>query len=235
MDLFAILAACAALATGAASNSELAVSEQDCQAAAAQYQTHLQRLDLSDRDKDAITRVAYAEAANQGDSGLAGVVYTILNRQISGQFGNTVSDIINAPRQFEPVTKLGGWQHLPKPSPTQRARVDTIIHLALEGHLPDLTHGALFFQNPAIVARREKTGKVSKGMTHFGGATPSAVIRDHAFYAQINQGQAKVPVKLQAERQVDPEPWDIYGQAQEQTFQKNTTWDVFAYEKLNQK
>ena len=29
--------------------------------------------------REAIARVAYAEAANQGDSGLAGVVYTILN------------------------------------------------------------------------------------------------------------------------------------------------------------
>ena len=35
--------------------------------------------------RDAIARVAFAEAANQGDSGLAAVVYTIMNRLQDGR------------------------------------------------------------------------------------------------------------------------------------------------------
>src|SRR5579859_5713162 len=52
--------------------------------------------------RDAIARVAYAEAANQGDTGLAGVVYTVLNRVMDGGFGGDVTAVLDAPHQFEP-------------------------------------------------------------------------------------------------------------------------------------
>ena len=80
MELFTTLAACAALSKGVATDSLPTVSQQDCQAAAVEYQAALQAVELSPQCRDAIARVAYAEAGNQGDSGLAGVVYTILNR-----------------------------------------------------------------------------------------------------------------------------------------------------------
>jgi hypothetical protein len=57
-----------------------------------------------------------------------------------------------------------------------------------------VTKGALFFQNPNIVMMRESKGTVSKGLTHFGGSTPSIVIKDHAFYHKIN-GQHHHPPK----------------------------------------
>jgi hypothetical protein len=52
----------------------------------------------------------------------------------------------------------------------------------LKGELADETGGALYFQNPRIVAARERAGLVSRGLTNFGGQTPSAVIGDHSFY-----------------------------------------------------
>lgn len=186
---------------------------------------------MSNEDRDAIARVAFAEAANQGDSGLAGVVYTIINRLISGQWGNTVTAVVNAPRQFEPVHSAGGWRKLPALSPTQQTRVDTIINLAMEGRLPDLTNGALFFQNPDVVADREAAGKVSEGLTHFGGSTPSAVIQDHTFYASINNGGSgnqAAPVRVQAERRPEAKAWDIYGKAQDGELSQTQSWDVFA-------
>lgn len=70
----------------------------------------------------------------------------------------------------------------------QYTQVQTIINLVLEGHLPDITKGRLFFQNPAIVADREKAGKVSKSLTNFGDFAPSAIIKDHAFYGSIDKG-----------------------------------------------
>jgi hypothetical protein len=58
--------------------------------------------------RDAIARVAYAEAGNQGDSGLAAVVYTILNRLQDGRWGDTIDSVLNARAQFEPVLRAGG-------------------------------------------------------------------------------------------------------------------------------
>jgi hypothetical protein len=125
--------------------------------------------------REAIARVAYAEAANQGDSGLAGVVYTIINRLADGRWGGSVEAVVNARRQFEPVMRAGGsWRSLPAVSEARQARIDTIINLALEGRLPDPTHGARFFQNPQIVAGRAARGEVSAGLVNFGGAAPSS-------------------------------------------------------------
>lgn len=229
MELFAILATCALLSGGAIQETQPVISS-DCEAAASEYQDNLQSVKLSNDDRDAIARVAFSEAANQGDSGLAGVTYTIINRLISGEWGDTVTTVVNAPNQFEPVHRAGGWRQLPALSPTQRTRVDTIINLALEGRLPDLTNGALFFQNPEVVANREVAGTVSKGLTHFGGSTPSAVIQDHTFYASINNagGSANAaPVRVKAERILESQVWDAYGQAQDKELKQAQTWDVF--------
>lgn len=135
--------------------------------------------------REAITRVAFAEAGNQGDSGLAAVVYTILNRVQDGRWGATVEAVINARGQFEPVMRAGGdWRRLPASTVAQRARIETILNLALEGRLPDLTNGARFFQNPQIVADRARRGEVSEGLVNFGGTGPSAVIGAHSFYVE---------------------------------------------------
>jgi N-acetylmuramoyl-L-alanine amidase len=141
--------------------------------------------------RDAIARIAFAEAANQGDSGLAAVVYTIMNRLQDGRWGSTVEAVLNARGQFEPVMRAGGsWRNLPVVSEAQRARVNTIINLAIEGRLPDLTNGARFFQNAQIVAARESAGTVSPGLTNFGSAPASAVIGAHTFYVEAARGEA---------------------------------------------
>jgi hypothetical protein len=141
--------------------------------------------------RDGIARVAFAEAGNQGDSGLAGVIYTILNRLEDGGWGATVDSVLNARSQFEPVMRAGGdWRGLARVSLAAQTRVDTILNLALDGRLPDLTHGARYFQNPAVVANRARAGEVSPGLVNFGGATPSAVIGAHSFYAATGRGGA---------------------------------------------
>jgi spore germination cell wall hydrolase CwlJ-like protein len=157
----------------------------DCNVVAQQYKSAVLRITPSldtPESRDAISRVAYAEAGNQGDSGLAGVVYTIINRLVDGGFGSDLETVLNAPGQFEPVTKAHGWQRLPVRSAVEQAHIETILNLALDGRLPDPTNGARYFQNPAVVASREAVGAVSAGLTNFGGQKPISVIRDHAFY-----------------------------------------------------
>ena len=158
----------------------------NCPAIERTYQDALVRvapLVDSARGRDGIARVAYAEAGNQGDSGLAGVVYTILNRLMDGGFGDGLDRVLDAPGQFEPVTRAGGhWTALPARVAVEQAHIDTILNLALDGRLPDPTNGARFFQNPAIVAARASAGTVRPSLVNFGGQKPVAVIRDHAFY-----------------------------------------------------
>jgi N-acetylmuramoyl-L-alanine amidase len=171
----------------------------DCPAMARAYQARLAEVTSMVSEplaRDAIARIAYAEAGNQGDSGLAGVVYTVLNRLMDGSFGGDLTAVLDAPHQFEPVAKAGVWQRLPPRSAVEQAHIDTILNLALDGRLPDPTNGARFFQNPAIVAARAEVGTVSPDRVNFGGQAPVAVIRDHAFYATGNgsvAGVAKQP------------------------------------------
>ncbi|MDD3293110.1 MAG: cell wall hydrolase [Geobacteraceae bacterium] len=180
-----------------------------------------QALTLSATDRDAIARITYAEAAGQGDTGLAAVVHVILNRLASGKFGKTTTEIINAKNQFEPATRAGGWQYLPALNPQLRSKIDTIINLILDGRLPDPTNGSLYFQNPAVVSRREAEGKASKGLTRFNGSSPAAVIRDHEFYSSIRSGK-NTQINLPKIKSRPVQSWDIYGQSA-----ANTTWDVF--------
>jgi hypothetical protein len=85
----------------------------------------------------------------------------------------------------------GDWRRLPVSTVVQRARVETILNLALEGRLPDLTNGARFFQNPQIVADRASRGEVSEGLVNFGGTGPSAVIGAHSFYVEARSGAGR--------------------------------------------
>ena len=139
-------------------------------------------LGLSYEDREAIGRVTYAEAGNQGEEGIAAVIFTILNRVNSGQFGSSVQGVIDAPNQFEPATRAGGWRYLPPLDHTQSVQFETILNLILAGWLPDLTNGALFFQNARIVAARAARGAGSSYLVDFGGTPPVAEIGDHRFY-----------------------------------------------------
>jgi hypothetical protein len=137
---------------------------------------------LSFEDREAIGRVTYAEAGNQGEEGIAAVIFTILNRVNSRQFGSSVQGVIDAPNQFEPATRAGGWRYLRPLDQTQSVQFETILNLILAGWLPDLTNGALFFQNARIVAARAARGAGSSYLVDFGGTPPVAEIGDHRFY-----------------------------------------------------
>lgn len=227
-SIFGVLAVCAAIAKGEVISPQDFVSKENCEKATNEYQAALKKTELNTEDRDAIARVTVAEASNQGSGGIAAVVYTIINRYISGQFGDSVSKIVDSHNQFEPVTKAGGWKKLPSATPEQFTQINTIIDLALGGHLPDLTNGALYFQNPQIVQQREQEGEVTKGLTNFGGSTPSAVIKDHAFFAEIGKGEKPVTLTARpAQPASKPKNWDIYAQSETTIAANKTSWDVF--------
>lgn len=193
MDPAALASACALLLHG--NTDAAALNAAGCPLPAAPAAAVLPgRLRLLVDRPDAragIARVAFAEAGNQGDSGLAAVVYTILNRLADGRWGPSVDAVLNAHGQFEPVMRAGGdWRGLPPVSEAAQARIDTILNLVLDGRLPDLTGGARYFQNPTIVAARARAGQVSPALVNFGGAAPSAIIGAHRFYVAAGPGGA---------------------------------------------
>jgi hypothetical protein len=162
--------------------------------------------------RDAMARTVIAEAGNQGDSGLAGVAYTILNRLADGRWGGTVEAVVDAPGQFEPVMRAGGsWRDLRPVSAAQATRVSTIVNLALDGRLPDPTRGARYFQNPQIVTARARAGTVSSSRVSFGGAAPSAVIGAHAFYVAAGIVKPVEPRRAAiGQGAPEPAPGDIF-------------------------
>lgn len=195
MDLLAVIATCSALTFGAGIPVQsYPYTEGQCREAKQTYQSRVTQLKITAQDRLALGRVTLAEAANQGEAGWSGVIYTVFNRLISAGFGDSIQAIINQPGQFEPVSKVGGdWRNLPALTEVDQAKIDTIVNLVLQGRLPDLTNGGIFFQNQKIVASRERNGQVSKGLTGFYGAPEVAQIKDHTFYAAIPGEQPSNP------------------------------------------
>jgi hypothetical protein len=137
---------------------------------------------LSETDIDAIGRVVFAEAGNQPIAGKVAVLDTILNRLSDGRFGSDLQSVIAQTRAFEPVTRAGGWRRLPPLTLNQRVELKTILALKAGGHLGDVSGGALYFQNPKIVAARAAAGTVRQDLVGFDGMPATAVLGEHTFY-----------------------------------------------------
>lgn len=134
-------------------------------------------LSLTEADIDALGRVAFAEAAREPDMGIKAVVEVILNR--AEKAGSSIEEVVDAPHQFEPVMRAGGtWRNLPQISAFDQGWIAGLAH----GKAGDQTGGALYFQNPKIVADRARKGKVSANLVDFGGKPVTAEIGNHRFY-----------------------------------------------------
>lgn len=134
-------------------------------------------LSLTEADIDALGRVAFAESAREPDMGIKGVVEVILNR--AEETGSSIEEVVDAPNQFEPVLRAGGtWRNLPQISAFDQGWITGLAH----GKAGEQTGGALYFQNPKIVAERARKGKVSANLVNFGGMPVTAEIGNHRFY-----------------------------------------------------
>lgn len=112
---------------------------------------------ISDKEKDLMIRLVYAEARGEGIVGQTAVAAVIINRVQSDKFPNTVWDVIHQSGQFTPIQQ----KTLPsssKDTGTCREAVDR----ALNGEDP--TGGALFFYNPVTSQAKDywKTKPVLK-------------------------------------------------------------------------
>lgn len=133
--------------------------------------------DLSPQDLDMIARTVVGEAGNQSALGQAAVAHVVMNRLKSGQWGDTPSDVVLAPKQFE------AWGNRPqelatlsRTSPTYRSAL-AIAKQVASGDIPDPTNGALNFANVDTIQKRGN----QSAMNWINGMSNVTKIGDHTF------------------------------------------------------
>ena len=136
-------------------------------------------MNLSDNDRDAMTRIVLAENRDADPSEQAAIAHVMLNRLQSGQFGSSMQAVLNA------RTKSGGYQFTPlgtaknnpssinPSSPAYRATAQ-VINGVVDGTVPDPTGGATYYRNQDIAPGRPAGvagGTIKIGAhTFFGGS-----------------------------------------------------------------
>lgn len=136
-------------------------------------------MNLSDSDRDAMTRIVLAENRDADPSEQAAIAHVMLNRLQSGQFGSSMQAVLNA------RTKGGGYQFTPlgttknnpssinPSSPAYRATAQ-VINGVVDGTVPDPTGGATYYRNQDIAPGRPagvSGGAIKIGAhTFFGGS-----------------------------------------------------------------
>lgn len=130
--------------------------------------------DLSSRDRDAMIRTVMTEARGGDALGQAAVASVIRNRLAKGTYGDSPSQIVTAPYQFEPWQR-GTAQRVDPSSPEYEA-AGRIVDAVANG-LPDPTNGATHFYAPVAQAA------LGRAAPKWGAGQPMAQIGGHNFYA----------------------------------------------------
>lgn len=115
---------------------------------------------LSSQEKDLLARLVRAEAGGESYEGMVAVASVVFNRMTSGKFPKTVTDVIYARNQFQPVAN--GTINKPASEVHFKAVEDALTR--------DNTNGALFFYAPSLVKS-----------TYMESLTTVAVIGTHQF------------------------------------------------------
>jgi hypothetical protein len=117
-----------------------------------------------ERDIDAMARVAYAETGILNDRrAIQATVDNILNRVAEGQWGDTFTEVINDPAEYEPVTNTPNktWTELrPAPPSVVQAVREHLAYRAAGG--PSTIGHTMYFGNPNIVDDRAARGIASQ-------------------------------------------------------------------------
>ncbi len=124
--------------------------------------------DLSPQDLDMAARTLIGEAGQEPYLGKAGVAAVILNRLNSGRWGDSVANVVLAPKQFTT------WQDRPRElaaiSPQSQAYQDAynVVRDVANGDTPDPTNGAMNYANVDQVQRAGNTSAMKwiRGMSN---------------------------------------------------------------------
>ena len=149
-------------------------------------------IEVTDRDLDALARVANSEVGHFGkygqgelEGGVRAVVDTILNRVAHSRFKNSVEEVVDQPKQFSAINDIGTWSRLP----VAPANVMMIVRdhlLARASGAASEVEGATHFLNPHVSSAgalsdwgdfvRDNAiasyGRDDEGDVHFHGYAP---------------------------------------------------------------
>lgn len=113
----------------------------------------------SNADDDYAVRTILTEAGNQGDTGMAAVGHVIKNRASSGKYGDTISNVVTAPKQFSPWNEENKGtsvdpRRISPDSPSYQKAMD-LWNKVKTGEIEDPTKGATHFANvKTVLAQR---------------------------------------------------------------------------------
>ena len=139
--------------------------------------------DLNPLDRDAMIRTVIGEAGNQGPEGQAAVAQSIMNRVVSGRYGDSPAAVVLAPGQYEPwQTRRQELLSYSQNSPIYQ-KVGGIVDAVASGEVPDATGGSTHFLNPTVVMQR-------RGSLPSWASKPVAKIGAHTFYAPEGKSSA---------------------------------------------
>ncbi|MBO3760354.1 PLxRFG domain-containing protein [Ciceribacter sp. L1K22] len=103
---------------------------------------------LDETDRNDLINTIIAEAAGEGEAGMAGVAAVILNR--SQRRGKSPGEIVREPNQFSGYAKPGPGALKAMQDPAMRDTAGQILDAVLAGQIPDPTGGADHFKTSAV-------------------------------------------------------------------------------------
>lgn len=119
-------------------------------------------LTFSDEDVDIIANLVEAEAGSLVAAGVPpDVAYrlvgeTITNRMASPAYGGSLRDVVSAKHQFEPVSKYGGIDKLPKAKSETRDWASSFLRSLADGERK--YEGVTAFANPYLAGEKARKG-----------------------------------------------------------------------------
>lgn len=110
-----------------------------------------------------LAKTIYWEARGESIRGQYAVAQVVLNRVASPKFKNTICGVVYKPRQFS-WTHIHKHDRISEPLAWQVAKI--VAKAAIEGLVPDLTHGATYYHadyvRPSWRKKFQKTVKIGK-------------------------------------------------------------------------
>jgi len=140
---------------------------------------------VSAEDRERMIRTVLGEAGGEPVIGQTGVASVIANRLRAGNYGSTIGDVVNAPKQFStwnPGDPAGDMANRIDPNSQAYKTAAEVVDSVLKGEARDPTGGALNFSNVDTVMTSGQASEATKARVAAESALPSATpIGRHTF------------------------------------------------------
>jgi spore germination cell wall hydrolase CwlJ-like protein len=140
---------------------------------------------VSAEDRERMIRTVLGESGGESLIGQTGVASVIANRLRAGNYGSTIGDVVNAPKQFStwnPGDPAGDMANRIDPNSQAYKNAADIVDSVLRGEARDPTGGALNFSNVNTVMTSGQASEATKARVAAESALPSATtIGRHTF------------------------------------------------------